>query len=229
MQIGGLQKISLIDYPKKIATTIFVQGCPFRCHYCHNSELVLPSLFKSPLKEEEVLKFLKNKIGKIDGVVISGGEPTSQKDLISFIKKIKEMGFLIKLDTSGINPGVLKELLQLNLLDYIAMDLKAPLEKYSEVVGTCVDIKKIEESITLIMTSNIDYEFRSTILEDLHSIEDIKKMAKQIENAPLFVLQKFIPTHALNPLYKSKKTFSDDLFIKFKIEAEKYVKSCQVR
>lgn len=228
MLIGGLQKVTLIDYPKKIAATIFVQGCPFRCHYCHNSELVLPDLFKTPIAEEEVLKFLKGKVGKLDGVVISGGEPTCQSDLSDFIKKVKDLGFLVKIDTSGINPQVLTSLLELKFIDYIAMDLKAPIKKYFHVIGKKVDLKKIEESINIILKSGIPHEFRSTIIEGLHSPEDVLEMARLIKNADLYVLQKFNPKSTINPLYMHKKSFTNSILEECKKEIEKFV-PCQIR
>ncbi len=228
MLIGGLQKVTLIDYPKKIGATIFVQGCPFRCHYCHNSELVLPELFKSPISENDVLDFLKNKVGKLEGVVISGGEPTCQADLLTFIKKIKEMGFLVKLDTSGINPEVLSKLIKQKLIDYIAMDLKAPLKKYFSAVGKDIDIKKIKKSIRLILKSSLPHEFRTTLLEELHSIEDVAEMAKLIKGADVYILQKFVSTSTLNPSFKSKKSPAESFLLECKKAAQNYL-PCQIR
>jgi len=163
MKIGGFQRFSLIDYPAKISAIIFTQGCNFRCPYCHNPELVDPKLFTSAIDEDLILSFLRKRVGKLDGVVITGGEPLLQHDLIEFIKKVKEMGYLIKLDTNGSYPEKLERLL--DLIDYIAMDIKAPLEKYHDVVRTDVCTEKIMESITIILNGDIDYEFRTTVVK----------------------------------------------------------------
>lgn len=160
MLIGGLQKSSLIDYPGKIAAVIFTQGCNFRCPYCHNPELVNGErgTINGKCHEMAVLEFLKKRIGKLDGVVITGGEPTLHNNLPEFIKQIKNLGFAIKLDTNGTNPEMLKQLIDEKLIDYVAMDIKAPLDKYSEIVCTKVDTDKILKSIGILKNSNIkDY------------------------------------------------------------------------
>jgi pyruvate formate lyase activating enzyme len=151
MIIGGLQKFSLIDYPHKISAIIFTIGCNFRCPFCHNPELVNPKLYPEKIPEKDVFEFLKNRIEKLDAVVITGGEPSLHKDLYQFISKIKSMGFLVKLDTNGTNPHILKRLINDNLLDYIAMDVKSSFDRYDEVVGTKVDLEKIKESIEIIL------------------------------------------------------------------------------
>ena len=161
MRIGGIQKISLIDFPGKVSTVIFTQGCNFRCEFCHNPSLVLPEMFNHVIDDGEVLSFLESRKGLIDGVVLSGGEPTIQADLCQFIEKTKKMGFLIKLDTNGTNPDVLSDLYSKNLLDYVAMDIKHTLGKYSTIVGKNTDIQKIQQSISIIMNSGVDYEFRT--------------------------------------------------------------------
>lgn len=135
MQIGGLQKFSLLDYPGKISAVVFTQGCNFRCPYCHNPELVDPARYQECLPEEEIFSFLETRRGKLEAVTVTGGEPTLQKSLAPFLRRIKDMGFLVKLDTNGSRPDVLEELLRQKLIDYIAMDIKAPLEKYEAVTG----------------------------------------------------------------------------------------------
>jgi pyruvate formate lyase activating enzyme len=229
MLIGGVQKLTLIDYPGKLAAILFTQGCPLRCPFCHNSEVVVPEKFKQPISEEEIFKFLKSRVGKLEGIVISGGEPTIQDNLPLFIRKIKELGFLVKLDTSGINPQTLLLLIRANLLDYVAMDLKAPLEKYSRFTGKEIDIEKIKKSINIILNSKIPYEFRTTLLENFHDFDDVIIMAKTIEGADLYALQKFIPSSTLNPQFLSFKSFDDDILQKMRIEAEKLVKVCLIR
>ncbi len=229
MLIGGFLKFSLINYPKKVAAVIFTQGCNFLCHYCHNPELVLKDEFKTPLDIQSIFEFLKKRQNKLDAVVISGGEPTVQKNLIDFIKKIKDLDFLIKLDTNGVNPKVLKKLIDQNLIDYIAMDLKAPMDKYLIVTNKDFEIKKIKESIKIIMSSKIKYEFRSTLVKNLHEIRDVEKMAKSIVGADLYILQKFVSKVTLNPIYNKKTAFSDFEMIKMKQLSLKYVKKCLIR
>lgn len=229
MLIGGIQKTTFIDYPGKIAATIFTQGCPFRCHYCHNEQLVVKSKFQKPIAENEILDFLASRIGKLDGIVISGGEPTMQSDLFFFIEKIKKLGFCVKLDTSGIDPDMLSLLLQKKMLDYVAMDLKAPLKNYFKIIGKKIDLQRINRSIELLLNSSILYEFRTTLVSSLHSKEDIIEMAKMIKGANLLVLQKFIPTYVLNPLFKKESTFSDEMLEDLKAQAEQFVKQCLIR
>ena len=160
MRIGGFQKVSLIDYPGKVAAVVFTQGCNFRCPFCHNMELVLPSCFDDPMNEDDVLNFLTTRIGKLQGVVITGGEPTLHSGLPDFIKKIKAMGFLVKLDSNGSRPCILQRLVDNKLVDYIAMDIKAPIERYEEVSGVNVNIDHIQQSIQIIMDSGLDHQKR---------------------------------------------------------------------
>jgi pyruvate formate lyase activating enzyme len=227
MKIGGFLKISLIDYPGKISSVVFTKGCPFRCPYCHNKDLVLENP-KNKVLESQIFNFLKERKGKIDAVVISGGEPTIQEDLLEFIKKIKTLGFLVKLDTSGINPEVIEELLKNNLLNYIAMDIKNSFEKYKKTIKAPFDPKRIKESINLIINSSIDYEFRTTLVDELHKEEDILKMAKKIKGAKLYVLQEFIPNNTLNPKFQNYKSISSRILKKLKPKIEKYVKKCVI-
>ncbi|HDI02890.1 MAG TPA: anaerobic ribonucleoside-triphosphate reductase activating protein [Candidatus Aenigmarchaeota archaeon] len=228
MIIGGFQKFSLIDYPEKISAIVFTQGCNFRCPYCHNPELVLPEKYSNPIPEEEILSFLDSRRGKLDAVVITGGEPLLQKDLFDFIKKVKDMGFLVKLDTNGSMPEVLKEAIKLGV-DYIAMDVKAPLEKYREVVRAEVNEEKIKSSIEIIMHAGIEYEFRTTVVKSLLSKEDILKIGMLINGARLYVLQKFIPSKLVDPKFMKEETYSDEEFEEMKEELKRYVKECIIR
>jgi len=229
MRIGGFQKFSLIDYPGKICAIVFTQGCNFRCPYCHNPELVKPSLFGKTIPEEEIFSFLEKRKGKLDAVEITGGEPTLQKDLVDFIRRIKEMGYLVKLDTNGSNPEILLEIINHGLVDYIAMDIKAPLEKYKEVIHSVINPEKIKRSIRTIMSSNIKYEFRTTVVKSQLSKEDIINIGKLIEGAELYILQKFIPSKTLDPNFLNEKTYSDGEFKELKKELEKLVCKCLVR
>ena len=229
MRIGGLQKFSLIDYPGKICAIVFTQGCNFKCGYCHNPELVDPKRFSKPISEKEIFSFLKKRQGKLEAVVITGGEPILQPDLIKFIKKVKGLGFLVKLDTNGTDSRVLKRLIDKKLIDYIAMDVKAPLEKYGEVVNAKVNLDKIKESIDLIINSNIDYEFRTTIVKSQLSVDDIIEIGKLIKDAKLCVLQKFIPSKAVNPKFLKETTYSDEEFEEIKKKILVYVNKCEIR
>jgi len=178
MRIGGFQKFSLIDYPDHISAVVFTQGCNFRCPYCHNPELVLPDRFGKTFDPQHILTYLDSRKGKIDGITITGGEPTLQQDLLVFLSKIKKRSFKIKLDTNGYKPEVIKNALEDNLLDFIAMDIKAPLESYSALAGVAVDTNAIEKSIAVILDSGIAYQFRTTFVPQLLS----NKMLEEIES-----------------------------------------------
>lgn len=197
MKIGGLQKVTLVDYPGKLACTVFLSGCNFRCPFCYSKELVLSEeIQRHPeISEKEFFNFLEEKRGMLEGCVLCGGEPTIYGiELADFIKKIRKKEFLIKLDTNGTNPELLKRLIDEKLIDYVAMDIKAPLNKEKYVLASGikdVDIEKIKESIFLIKNSNIDYEFRSTIVPTIHSREDVIQMAKDISPANKYFLQQF--------------------------------------
>ena len=186
MKISGLQKITLMDYPGKMASVIFVQGCNFRCPFCQNSSLLD---FSEPLlSEREVLEYLEKRKNVLDGVVISGGEPTMQKDLENFIVKIKGFGYSVKLDTNGSNPELLEKLLSNKLIDYVAMDIKNDLGEYEEISGVKgIDVDKIKRSITLIKSSDVDHEFRTTITKEYHTIESIENICKLIKGSKYFI------------------------------------------
>lgn len=190
MQISGIQKNSFIDYPGKIAAVIFTPGCNLNCFYCHNKILLSQNAYKNLLDTEEILKFLYDRKNFLDGVVISGGEPTLQARLEEFIQNVKRMGYPVKLDTNGINPHILKKLIDSKLLDYVAMDIKAPSYKYVDICRVETDIDKIQESIDLLMQGKVDYEFRTTFVPQLDD-KDIICIAKRIKGARLYVLQQF--------------------------------------
>jgi len=176
MKIGGIQKFSLIDYPGKISCVVFTQGCNFRCGYCHNPQLVLPEFFENTIDEKIVFEYLLNRKNKIEGVVITGGEPTIHNDLPGFIKKIKMLGFNVKLDTNGGNPKMLKILFEEKLLDFVAMDVKTELENYSKLCGVNINSKAISESISLIKNSSVERQFRITLLKGIHDVDQITKI-----------------------------------------------------
>lgn len=192
MQIHGLNKTTLLDYPEHVAATVFTGGCNFRCPFCHNGDLVLHPGSYPMISEEEIFSFLRKRRGVLSGVCITGGEPTLQPDLLPFVKKIKDMGYLVKLDTNGYRPDVLKKLLAEGLLDYVAMDIKHSREKYAIATGVSeTDIAKIEESVELLMQSNIPYEFRTTVVKELHGKEDFRAIGAWLLGAKAYYLQSY--------------------------------------
>lgn len=223
MKIGGLQKVSLIDYPGKISAIIFTQSCNFRCPYCHNPELVEQKLYQPCLPEKDILEFLTTRRNKLDAVTLTGGEPTLQEDLIPFIQKIRKMGFAVKLDSNGSQPDVLASMIQKKLLDFIALDVKAPIEKYQSVVQAPVAIDVIRESIRLVIKAKIQHEFRTTVVASLLTAQDILAIVREIAGAKRYALQKFQPARTLNKKYIQEKTYSDEEFLKIKKQLEKNV------
>ncbi len=228
MLIGGLQKFSLIDYPGKISAVIFTKGCNFRCPYCHNPELVIFD-GKDLIEEDYIFSFLREKRGKLDGVVLTGGEPTLQSDLINFLKEIKGLGFFTKLDTNGSNPEVIERLLEEKILDYIAMDIKANLEKYNDVTHSNVDIEKIKKSIDIIMHSGIDYEFRTTIVRSQLSKDDILRIGELIRSAEFYVIQGFRATKTLDPNFLKGASYTREELEKIAFSLKGLVKRVTIR
>ncbi len=233
MKIGGVQRFSLIDYPGKICAVVFTQGCNFRCSYCQNPELVEPGLFslREPVPEEEVFAFLERRRGKLDAVVVTGGEPTLQPDLTDFVRRVKELGFLVKLDTNGSKPVALKKVVEEEQIDYIAMDVKAPLERYREVTNSGVDPAKIKQSIGLIMNSRVDYEFRTTVVKSQLDKRDISEIGRLVRGSKRFVLQRFVPGKVLNPscCLSSREIYEDAEFEDFQNVVKRFVRECFVR
>jgi pyruvate formate lyase activating enzyme len=195
MNIGGYQKLTLIDFPGTLATTVFTVGCNFRCPFCHNPELVLGAgqvaSGTENKTEQEFFAFLEKRKGKLEGVCITGGEPTLQPDLVDFVKKVRAMGFLVKLDTNGARPDILKKLLDLKLLDFVAMDIKNQLKNYEKTVGVKVDTKRIELSVELIRNSRLPYEFRTTVVPGIHTEKDFVAIAKWLSGAQAYYLQEY--------------------------------------
>jgi len=229
MIIGGFQKFSLIDYPDKICAIVFTQGCNLRCPYCHNPELINLESSQHIISKEEVFSFLEKRKGKLDALEVTGGEPTLQRDLLEFLKKMKDLDYLVKLDSNGSHPEAVEKAIKLKIADYLAMDVKAPLKKYREVTHSKVDISKIKNSIELIMNSGLDYELRTTIAKSQLCKEDIIEIGKLIKGAKLYVLQKFIPSKTLNPEFLNETTYSDEEFKYLKSALEGYVVNCLVR
>ncbi len=191
MLIKGLQKLTLLDYPGKMACTVFTAGCNFRCPFCHNASLVT-NIDEERISEDEFLSFLQKRQGIIDGVCITGGEPTLQPDLKELLKKIKDLGYSVKLDTNGYRPEVLKDIVNSGLVDYVAMDIKNSQAKYALTVGLdSFDITKINESVEFLMSGVVDYEFRTTIVKELHTEDDIQDIVSWIKGAKKYFLQGF--------------------------------------
>jgi pyruvate formate lyase activating enzyme len=251
MLIGGLQKTSLIDYPDKVCAIIFTHGCNFKCKFCYNPELVLLRNNNQQLiiKEEEIFEFLKKRKKLIEGVCVTGGEPTLHKDLPKFLAQIKKMGFLIKLDTNGTNPKMLEKLIKEKLVDYIAMDIKAPFElnfqfsisnfklnsksqisKYKKMSDVKINLKNIKKSIEIIKNSGIDYEFRTTVIPGFHKEEDILQIAKEIFPAKKYFLQQFVPSKKMiDEKYKKIKPYPKEVLEKMRDKARKYVENVECR
>ncbi|MDD5659664.1 MAG: anaerobic ribonucleoside-triphosphate reductase activating protein [Actinomycetota bacterium] len=238
MVIGGLEKISLIDFPGNIATVVFTKSCNFRCHFCYNPMLVLPidggeSKYKEnhPLiSEDDFFLFLESRAGKVNGVVISGGEPTLQADLKEFIVKIKKLGFNVKLDTNGTRPEIIEDLISEKLIDYVAMDFKAPLAKYEKVVSVKVDLSAIKKSVQLLLENKVPYEFRTTLVPGLHELEDIYQMAEELTGAEKWFLQKFKSnTDLVNNEFKNQDSFSSSEIEKIVVELKKKMPGCDLR
>ncbi|MFW6121113.1 MAG: anaerobic ribonucleoside-triphosphate reductase activating protein [Petrotogales bacterium] len=228
MKIGGLQKTSLLDYPDAISVIIWTIGCNFRCPFCYNKDLVLGKAKEIP--EEEIFSFLKKRKGLLEGLVISGGEPFLQEDIVDFMEKIKKLGYLIKIDTNGTFPEKLKEVMDKKLVDYLSMDVKAPKNKYNKLAGIKTNLSKIERSIELIKSNAPDYEFKTTFVPNLLVEEDIIKIAKWLKGAKRFYLQKFKNDV---PLISSKldkvEPFSKEYINKILEEIKPYFKNCEVR
>lgn len=227
MYFKGLQKSSFIDYPGKISTVLFVGGCNFKCPYCHNSSLVRNEGLN--ISEEYIYEYLDEKGRFIDGICISGGEPTLNKGIVDFIRKIKAKGFLVKLDTNGTRPLVITKLLNEKLLDYIAMDVKAPLHKYNSVIDTKADIKNIESSIDIIKNSGIEYEFRTTVCKELISKEDIIEIAQYLKGSSRYTIQNFRDGETVLIGKKHLKPYDIELLKKIEKEIKPLFKILKVR
>lgn len=236
MKICGLQKTTLIDYPGRVAATVFLGGCNFRCPWCYARELVLPDLLaKLPeILPDDFFSFLRENQGLLQGVVVCGGEPTLNPDLPEFIKKIKEMGFNVKLDTNGSNPKILKDLIDRGLIDYVAMDIKLPKERYPMVFGKETKTEDIEESIKILKNSDIDFEFRTTCAPGVHSVNDLVAMARWIGQEvpgrkPKYFLQNFRPEKTIDPKFENYRPFPPEFFNEAVARIAPFVASCRVR
>jgi len=229
MRIGGFQKVSLIDYPGEIGAVVFCQGCNFRCPYCHNPELVNPELYMECMPEDGIFSFLSGRVGRLDAVTVTGGEPTIHSELPRFLARLKDMGYLVKLDTNGSMPSVLERLIAEKIVDYIAMDIKGPLGKYTEITRVPTFLDDIEESIKLIMHSGLKYEFRTTIVESLLSEDDLLAVGGLIPKARRYAIQSFVPSKVLDSSLLNAKPVPSKILEKIRIKLEKEIDSVIIR
>ena len=228
MNFSGFQKLTLLDFPGHVACTLFSHGCNFRCPYCHNAMLVTEEKSGDVFSDDEILSYLKKRKGILDGVCFTGGEPLIQKELPDFIRKVKELGFLVKLDTNGSFPERLKELVGEGLVDYVAMDIKNSLSKY----GDTIDIKnfsteKVEQSIDFLIGSSINFEFRTTIVAEYHTIQDIEDIAKRIKGAKKYFLQNFVDSG--NLIGENLHAVSKETLEKMRETALKNLENVEIR
>lgn len=229
MRIGGLQKTTLVDFPGKVAATIFTIGCPFRCSYCHNPGLVIPSCFVQPIPEQELFVFLQKRVGQLDGICISGGEPTVHKDLPEFITRIKNMGYLVKLDTNGINPQPLEAIIQDGNVDYFAMDIKGPIDRYTAIVNTKNVEERIFKSVQLIMESGIDYEFRTTVVKPLLGEIDFEGIGCLVQGAKRYFIQNYVKPERQVDQTKVLEPFTKAELLEAQRIVQRYVGTVKIR
>ena len=229
MDINGIQKLTLLDFPRKIACTLFTGGCNLRCPFCHNASLVLADRADGAIiEEEDVFKFLRSRRGILEGVCISGGEPTLQPDLPDFIRKVKELGYAVKLDTNGTNPQMLEQIIREGLCDYVAMDIKNCPEKYAETVGIPdFSTENVEKSLSLLRSSGIPYELRTTVVRQFHTPEDLEAIGRWLGDAPAYYLQNFKDSG--NLIQSGLSGFSPEELQQLANSARKYLKTVMIR
>lgn len=227
MNIHGLQKMTLLDFPGKVACTVFLGGCEFRCPYCHNSELLdmnAPAL----MDDTELFKFLEGRKGLLDGVAITGGEPLLRKDIVEFIKHIREMGFLVKLDTNGNHPDKLREILETGLVEYVAMDVKNSKERYGETIGLPVfNVNRVDKSIQILLSGKVEYEFRTTVVKEFHDAASFEGIAEWIKGADNYYLQGFVDRETV--MYSGLGAYSKEEMETFQDIVKPHVKHIEIR
>ena len=226
MFFAGFQKLTLLDYPGKVACILFTNGCNFRCPFCHNASLVRAQ-DGADISDDEVLEFLKKRQGILEGVCISGGEPLIHNELKDFIREVKKLGYPVKLDTNGSFPQKLRELIGEGLVDYVAMDIKNSFEKYNETTGISADIDSIKESIEILINGNIDYEFRTTLVRGFHTPKDMQSIGEMIKGTKKYYLQNFVDSGDI--LCPGLAPLGEEEMELMKKTAEKYVSVTQIR
>ena len=228
MRIQGLQKLTLLDYPEHTACTVFTAGCNFRCPFCHNASLVVDIPKEEQISEEEFFAFLQKRIGIIDGVCVSGGEPLLQPDIEQFIRKIKDMGFAVKLDTNGSFPDKLIHLVEQGLVDYVAMDIKNSPDTYVFTAGTeTLDIVSVKKSVAYLKEGHVPYEFRTTVVKHYHSKESFEEIGKWLEGTEKYFLQNFVDSGDL--IGKNTRGCSEEEMKEFLMIVKKYIPSAKLR
>ncbi len=228
MIFGGFQKLTLLDFPGVVACTLFTKGCNFRCPFCHNAPLVNKLTESADISDEEVLSFLKKRQGVLEGVCITGGEPLMHLELEAFIKEVRSLGYKVKLDTNGSFPDRLKHLVKEGLIDYVAMDIKNCKEKYAETAGCSrLDIADIEQSVEFLLTGSVDYEFRTTVVKELHDIQDIENIGQWIKGTPRYFLQGFIDSG--NLIVSGFSSHSKEMMEKMRAAAALCVENTELR
>lgn len=228
MRIDGLQKMTLLDFPGKVACTVFTGGCNFRCPFCHNALLVTELPENPDYTVDEILSFLKKRAGLLDGVAITGGEPLMNPDIADFIKQIRDLGYSVKLDTNGSYPDRLKSIVGEGIVDYVAMDIKNCKEKYAETVGLkSYDLSKIEESVDFLKTNAVDYEFRTTVVKEFHTVDDIRKAAEWIKGAKRYFIQNFVDSG--NLIDGSVSGVDKSIMLEMQKTAAEFVPQTQIR
>lgn len=229
MMIGGFQSFSLSEFPGKISAVVFCRGCNFRCPYCHNPELVDPERFATTWPEDQVVRELSSRRGRVQGVVITGGEPTLQPDLKRFIREMRDLGFAVKLDTNGSDPAALESLLDARLLDHIGLDVKAPPRAYPAVARVVIDPSSITRSIAVVIGSGVDHEIRTTWLPSLLSPEDLFEIAGAVKGCRRWVVQRFVPSKTLDPAVMGVRPPDDSDLAAIREAALKLGIDCVVR
>ena len=228
MRILGFQKLTLLDYPGKVACTIFVGGCNFRCPFCHNADLVINPHQQEDISQETVLRTLKKRQGILEGVCVTGGEPTLAPDLKDFLIAIKELGYPIKLDTNGYRPEILQELVEEGLVDYVAVDIKNSPLKYAQTVDIGeLNITKIQETIDFLRKDTVDYEFRTTVVRELHTSEDMKKIGRWIRGSKRYFLQGYQESErVIKPIFTS---YTKEEMMALRDDLKEYVETVEIR
>ncbi len=228
MRIAGLQNLSLVDFPGHLASAVFVAGCNFRCGYCHNPDLVAPGELSGP-SEEDVLNFLAHKKEMIEGVVLTGGEPTIYSDLPDFVRRVKDMGFEVKLDTNGSNPGQIEDLFRARLLDYVAMDIKAPFTRYSFAIDRENLARSLEESMRLIMLSTVPYEFRTTCVPGIVDDDAVRSIGEMVKGAKKYCLQQFRPRITYDKKFQNVRPYPKEDILRFRSILEGFAQVVETR
>ena len=228
MKIQGLQKLTLLDYPGKVGCTIFTAGCNFRCPFCHNAALVTKIEDENDIPVEEVLSFLQKRKGMLEGVCISGGEPLLQGDIVEFIQQVKELGYLVKLDTNGSDVSRLKTLIEDKWIDYVAMDIKNTPEKYGETIGVQnISVEQVLQSVDFLLTDKIDYEFRTTVVREFHKREDMTLIGQWLKGAKRYFLQKFEDSGDL--IDTGCRAYTTEIMLQALAIVQEYVPNAQLR